>query len=54
MGANDGRAKLDRFTIDRNNARLVAKLTAELRRKPRELTFVHLSLPDRVGQHGGS
>jgi hypothetical protein len=52
-GANDGRAKIDRFTIDRNNTRLVAKLTAELRRKPREFTFVHLSLPDRVGHARG-
>jgi hypothetical protein len=48
-GRNDGRAKIDRFTIDRNNTRLVAKLTAELRRSPREFTFVHLSLPDRAG-----
>ena len=48
-GRNDGRAKIDRVTIDLNNTRLVAKLTAELRRSPREFTFVHLSLPDRVG-----
>ena len=48
-GRNDGRAKIDRFTIDLSNTRLVAKLTAELRRSPREFTFVHLSLPDRVG-----
>ena len=48
-GRNDGRAKIDRFTIDLNNARLVARLTAELRRSPRVFTFVHLSLPDRVG-----
>jgi hypothetical protein len=48
-GRNDGRAKIDRVTIDRNNTRLVSKLTAELRRSPREFTFVHLSLPDRVG-----
>jgi hypothetical protein len=53
VGANDGRAKIDRFTIDRNNARLVAKLTAELRRKPRDFTFVHLSVPDRVGHARG-
>ena len=53
VGANDGRAKIDRFTIDRNNTRLVAKLTAELRRKPREFTFVHLSLPDRAGHAHG-
>jgi Type I phosphodiesterase / nucleotide pyrophosphatase len=48
-GRNDGRAKIDRFTIDLSNTRLVAKLTAELRSSPREFTFVHLSLPDRVG-----
>jgi hypothetical protein len=53
VGANNGRAKIDRFTIDRNNTRLVAKLTAELRRKPREFTFVHLSLPDRAGHARG-
>jgi Type I phosphodiesterase / nucleotide pyrophosphatase len=48
-GRNDGRAKIDRFVIDRNNTRLVARLTAELRRSPPEFTFVHLSLPDRAG-----
>ena len=48
-GRNDGRAKIDRVTIDLNNTRLTAKVTAELRRSPREFTFVHLSLPDRVG-----
>jgi Type I phosphodiesterase / nucleotide pyrophosphatase len=48
-GRNDGRAKIDRFTIDLDNTRLVAKLTAELRRSPREFTFLHLSLPDRAG-----
>jgi hypothetical protein len=53
VGRNDGRAKIDRFTIDLNNTRLVAKLTAELRRSPREFTFVHLSLPDRVGHSSG-
>jgi Type I phosphodiesterase / nucleotide pyrophosphatase len=49
IGRNDGRAKIDRVTIDLDNTQLVAKLTAELRRSPREFTFVHLSLPDRVG-----
>jgi hypothetical protein len=53
VGRNDGRAKIDRFTIDGDNTRLVAKLTAELRRSPREFTFVHLSLPDRVGHSRG-
>jgi hypothetical protein len=48
-GRNDGRSKIDRVTIDRNNTRLVARLTAELRRSPRDFTFVHLSLPDRAG-----
>jgi hypothetical protein len=49
VGRNDGRAKIDRLTIDGDNTRLVAELIAELRRSPREFTFVHLSLPDRVG-----
>ena len=53
VGRNNGRAKIDRFTIDLNNRRLVAKVTAELRRGPREFTFVHLSLPDRVGHASG-
>ena len=53
IGRNDGRAKIDRFTIDGDNTRLVAKLIAELRRSPREFTFVHLSLPDRVGHTHG-
>jgi Type I phosphodiesterase / nucleotide pyrophosphatase len=53
VGRNDGRAKIDRFTIDRNNTRLVSKFTAELRRKPRDFTFVHLSLPDRAGHSSG-
>ena len=48
-GRNNGRAKIDRVTIDRNNTRLVGRFTAELRRSPREFTFVHLSLPDRAG-----
>ena len=49
VGRDNGHAKIDRFIIDRDNTRLVAKLTAELRRSPREFTFVHLSLPDRAG-----
>ena len=52
-GRNDGRAKIDRVTIDRNNTEMVAKFTAELRRAPREFTFVHLSLPDRTGHAHG-
>jgi hypothetical protein len=53
VGPNNRRAKIDRFTIDSNNTRLVSEITAELRRKPREFTFVHLSLPDRVGHASG-
>jgi hypothetical protein len=41
------------FTIDRNDSRLVAKLTAELRRSPRVFTFVHLALPDQTGHAHG-
>ena len=53
VGRNNGRAKIDRFTIDRNNTRLTSKVTAELRRKPPDFAFVHLSLPDRVGHASG-
>lgn len=49
VGRNHGRAKIDRFTVDTNNAQLVGKVTAELRKSPRTFTFVHLSLPDDVG-----
>ena len=52
-GRNDGRAKIDRVIIDLNNTALVARVTAELRRSPREFTFVHLSLPDRAGHAHG-
>jgi hypothetical protein len=53
VGRSDGRAKIDRFTIDHNDAGLVAKLTDELRREPREFSFLHLSLPDRAGHASG-
>jgi Type I phosphodiesterase / nucleotide pyrophosphatase len=53
IGPDNGRAKIDRFTIDLDNTRLVGKVTADLRRKPRDFTFVHLSLPDRVGHASG-
>jgi membrane-anchored protein YejM (alkaline phosphatase superfamily) len=39
--------------FDRNNTRLVKRLTAELRRSPREFTFLHLALPDRAGHAHG-
>jgi Type I phosphodiesterase / nucleotide pyrophosphatase len=53
VGPNNGRGKIDQFTIDLDNTRLVSKVTADLRRRPREFTFVHLSLPDRVGHASG-
>ena len=53
VGRDDGRAKIDRFTIDHNNTRLVSKLDAELRHKAREFTFLHISLPDRAGHAHG-
>ena len=53
VGRNDGRAKIDRFTIDHDNTRLVSKLNDELRHKPREFTFLHISLPDRAGHAHG-
>jgi hypothetical protein len=49
VGRNHGRAKIDRFSVDTNNTRLVAKVTADLRESPRQFTFVHLSLPDDAG-----
>jgi hypothetical protein len=53
VGKNHGRAKIDRFTVDSNNTRLVGKVRADLRRSPRELTFLHLSLPDQAGHQSG-
>lgn len=53
VGRNDGTAKIDRFTVDSDHARLVGQVTADLRRSPRTFTFVHLSLPDRVGHDHG-
>ena len=52
-GADNGRAKIDRVTIDEDNARLVSKLNAELRAKPRQFTFLHISLPDDAGHRNG-
>jgi predicted AlkP superfamily pyrophosphatase or phosphodiesterase len=53
VGRDDGRAKIDRFTVDTDNARLVSKVSAELRQSPRTFTFVHLSLPDAAGHDHG-
>lgn len=53
VGKDQGRAKIDRFTVDENETRLVGKLNAELRRSPREFTFLHLALPDLAGHAHG-
>lgn len=53
VGRDHGLAKIDRFTVDTDNARLVTRVTRELRRSPRTLTFLHLSLPDRAGHDHG-
>ena len=53
VGRNNGRAKIGRVTIDEDNARLVGKLNAELRSKPRTFTFLHISLPDAAGHAHG-
>ena len=53
VGANNGRAKIDRFTVDTDNTRLVGKVTDDLRQSPRTFTFVHLSLPDETGHDRG-
>lgn len=52
-GKNHGKAKIDRVTIDENNARLVSQLTAELKSSPRQFTFLHISLPDKAGHADG-
>jgi predicted AlkP superfamily pyrophosphatase or phosphodiesterase len=53
VGVDNGRAKIDRVTVDENDNRLVAAVNAELRRSPRQFTFVHIALPDEAGhQHG--
>ncbi|WP_262848174.1 alkaline phosphatase family protein [Mumia quercus] len=51
--ARSWRAAIDRFTVDTDNARLVRRVTSELRRAPRTFTFVHLSLPDQAGHARG-
>lgn len=53
VGRNNGRAKIDRVVIDTDNARLVARLNAELRTRPRTFTFLHISLPDAAGHRYG-
>lgn len=46
-------ASIDRFTVHRDNKRLMNAVRADLRRRPRAFTFVHLSAPDRAGHRHG-
>jgi hypothetical protein len=52
VGADQGRAKIDRFTVDTNDTRLVAEVNSYLKSSPGQFTFLHVSLPDEAGhQH---
>jgi hypothetical protein len=53
VGADDGREKIDRFVVDTDDARLVAKLTTYLQGSPGEFVFLHIALPDEVGHEDG-
>ncbi len=44
---------IDRFHVDEDNAALVRAVRTELVTRPRRLTFLHLSLPDRAGHAHG-
>lgn len=47
------RRSIDRFHVDEGNAALVRSVRTELVERPRRLTFLHLSLPDRAGHARG-
>lgn len=53
VGADNGRAKIDRFTVDIDNDRLIAELNAYLRAAPGEFVFLHIALPDETGHDHG-
>ena len=53
VGADDGREKIDRFLVDTDDSRLVAKLTTYLQGRPGEFVFVHIALPDEIGHADG-
>ena len=52
VGANDGRDKIDRYTVSTEAAN-VTRLLRRLRSAPDELSFVHLAQPDRAGHASG-
>jgi hypothetical protein len=53
VGANNGRAKMDKVLVQGNNNRMVANLNNELKKRPRTFTFLHISLPDSAGHRYG-
>ncbi|HEY5787816.1 MAG TPA: alkaline phosphatase family protein [Microlunatus sp.] len=53
VGVDDGRAKIDRFVVDTDDARLVATTTTYLRNGPGEFVFLHIALPDEIGHADG-
>lgn len=53
VGVSQGRDKIDRFTVDTDDTRLVGSLTGYLRSSAGQFTFLHVSLPDEVGHEHG-
>jgi hypothetical protein len=53
VGRNHGRAKIDRFTVDSDDTRLVAQANTYLRARPGTFVFLHISLPDETGHDHG-
>lgn len=53
VGADNGRAKIDRFVRTSDQRRLVRRVVADLRSDPAAFTFVHLAGPDRTGHRRG-
>jgi len=53
VGADDGREKIDRFVVDTDDGRLVAKLNTYLEDEPGEFVFLHIALPDEIGHEDG-
>jgi predicted AlkP superfamily pyrophosphatase or phosphodiesterase len=52
-GGDDGRDKIDQFTVVEDNDELLAEVVDDLSRRRRALTFVHLSAPDEAGHASG-
>ena len=53
VGKNHGQKKIDRVTLDTDNARLVRAVNADLKRSPQHLHLLAISLPDVAGHKSG-